>query len=202
MDPIRYDIRSVDDFASITETRKRFVFPDSVLLPFLSVHLNILDKVEFVRNSRILHHANVLCTHVYADAGGSTDRSFQLLGYLPVVISDADIDVHVPHRIYGIQSNVSNKTGFIKFVKIRRPKTRDADRSSAAPKRIDYLFRAVTSLHSFHPAAAEGFTQVCGLHAAGQRRAREYKDDSHDILLLEVVFSIHRCCGFATHDVS
>lgn len=180
----------------------QFGLPIHYALPLLGVYLNILNKVEFVRNSRILHHANVLCTHVYADAGGSTDRSFQLLGYLPVVISDADIDVHVPHRIYGIQSNVSNKTGFIKFVKIRRPKTGDAGRSSAALKRIDYLFRAVTSLHPFHAAAAEGFTQVCGLYAAGQRRAREYKDDSHDILLLEVVFSIHRCCGFATHDVS
>ncbi len=173
-----------------------------LLLLFLGVYHNILDKVEFIRNSRILHHANVLCTHVYADAGVSTDRSLQLLGYLPVVVSYADIDVHVPHRICGIQSNMSNKSGFIQFVKIRRPKTRDADRSSAAPKRIDYLFRAVTSLHPFHPAAAEDFTQVCGLHAAGQCRAREYKDDSHDILLLDVIFYIHWRSGFATHDVS
>ena len=29
MDPIRYDIRSVDDFASINEIRKRFVLPAS-----------------------------------------------------------------------------------------------------------------------------------------------------------------------------
>jgi hypothetical protein len=47
---------------------------------FLGVHLDILDKVQPVRNSGILHHANVLRAHVYADAGALADRSFHLLG--------------------------------------------------------------------------------------------------------------------------
>ncbi len=172
------------------------------ILLFLSVYFDILNEVEFVRDSGILHHANVLRTHIYADAGVPADRSFQLLGYLPVVISDTDINVYVLHRIYGIQSNMSNKTRFVKFVKICRPQTGAADRSSATPQRIDYLLGAVPSFHALHPAATERLTKVCGLHATGQRRTREYEHyvyDSHLYLPFQVAFSIHRCSRFATH---
>ena len=161
---------------------------------FLGVHLDILDKVQPVRNSGILHHANVLRAHVYADAGALADRSFHLLGQSPILVTHSDIHVHVLHRIYGIQLNMSNKPGFVKFVKIRRPKTWGADRSSAAPQRVDDLLRTVTSFHAFHAAAAEGFTKVCGLHASGKHRTREYEqyiDDSHHNLPSQVRFSIH-----------
>ena len=47
---------------------------------FLGVHLDILDKVQPVRNSGILHHPDVLRAHVYADAGALADRPFHLLG--------------------------------------------------------------------------------------------------------------------------
>ena len=203
-DPIGFEIQSLQGFSPINVITKRLVSPFCSSLLFLGVHLDILDEVESVRDSSILHHANVLRAHIYADAGASTDRSFQLLGYLLVVVSDTDIDLYVLHRVYSIQSNMSNKTRFVKFVKIRRPKTRAADRSSPAPQRIDYLLRTVTSFHAFHPAPAEGLTKVCGLHAAGQRRAREYEQhiyDSHVNLPLQVVFSIHRCSRFAAHPV-
>ena len=55
-----------------------FMFRFALL--FLGVHLDILDKVQPVRNSGILHHANVLRPHIYSDAGALADRSFHLLG--------------------------------------------------------------------------------------------------------------------------
>ena len=123
----------------------------------LDVYIDVLDKVPPHDTIRILDDKNRVGPHVNADSGLRVDRFVPAANQLPILVSRTNINVRVPHRIDGMQSNVSNKPRLVKRIKISDSTSGDARRVAETGQPLVMSVNYVeASLRPLYPATVYG----------------------------------------------